>query len=160
LTVPVAVIDVGCANYGPVKSIDYLSSEYAPLLLLGFDPAVRSGTKLVGATQIITFQAAAWMYDGAVPYYFNAQRSHIDPESHHEVPCVDIARIVHECALPDWEVILKIDAEGAEYDLLGHLITEKADKLLTLLLVEWHEPDRGREHLTKKLRCEFDEWTI
>lgn len=50
------------------------------------------------------------------------------------VPCVDILEI-----LPDKEYCLKVDVEGAEYDILERIINYGNPDLIDRLYVEWHD---------------------
>jgi hypothetical protein len=79
-----------------------------------------------------------------------------------EVPCFDLAAFIRD--LPPGEIVLKLDAEGAEIPLLEHLHAAGMDERLTLLLVEWHDAvmtgDYGarRAMLEAALRCRVEEW--
>lgn len=50
-----------------------------------------------------------------------------------EVPCVDILDLINE------KCCLKVDAEGAEYDILERLIESGRSDLIDRLYVEWHD---------------------
>lgn len=50
------------------------------------------------------------------------------------VPCMDILEII-----PDEKFCLKVDAEGAEYDILERLIDSGKAHLVDRLYVEWHD---------------------
>ena len=55
-------------------------------------------------------------------------------------------------------IVLKLDCEGAEYDLLRHLMDTRADSRLELAIVEWHDPDRGREFIESNIACRIEQW--
>lgn len=55
-----------------------------------------------------------------------------------EVECVDIARLVRKASLKYQNIILKLDIEGAEYDVLERLIQQDLIKYLTVIYAEFH----------------------
>ena len=55
-----------------------------------------------------------------------------------DVDCVDFSWWVKEYLLPDDFNVLKIDIEGAEYDVLGKMIREKTLDYFNFMLIEWH----------------------
>ena len=60
-------------------------------------------------------------------------------------------------------LVLKINAEGAEYPLLAHLAKTGADVRLQLVLVQWHQKLHSHGWYRKKrpvLRCPVEEWTL
>ncbi len=171
------VIDVGCATYGGAYSIDRLLEEFKPDVLYGFDPgneivasAHEEWTRLIPDAmdfrtpegyRVLLFQAAAWTYDGEVGFVTGGYGGEVDDRGE-KVGCFDLARIIH--GIPDEdEVILKIDAEGSEYELLDHLIDKGVDKRLSLVWVEWHDfgvdsPAARRSAIERRIACPMDEW--
>lgn len=178
------VIDIGCARHGGDYSIERLIEEYRPHELYGFDPADGSildwmpfQTEIMagdhtgarwtasddhegGLRKIELVREAAWTYDGEIGFRQDGLNSWTtELRGAPRVPCVDIDRIVREVATPEHlDVILKIDAEGSEYDLLRHLMATGADQLVTLAVVEWHEPDRGRALIEDEFAAPIKEW--
>lgn len=177
------VIDVGCATYGGDSSIPYLIEEFSPAVLVGFDPSEPARIYTHGGTEttVIIEQAAAWTHDGTVMFEGDGLRGHVTglgTRLARRVKCIDLAGYV--LALVDDDVILKMDAEGSEYELLPALIGHDADLELRLLWIEWHCPacgtgwfgnetpdacqrcghvERGRRtELEKLLRCEVAQW--
>lgn len=162
------VIDVGCAKYGGDYSIERLIEEFDPEVLWGFDPnpAVPEEATRVDerAHRIELRRQAAWTYDGFVGYLEEGLNSCLtDRADAPKVPCFDLARFIRE--LPrDGDIVCKIDAEGAEFELLDHLIATGADRLLKLAWVEWHafgvdDPAGRRASIEERIGCEIAEWT-
>jgi len=165
----VIVIDVGCARYGGDYSIERLIEEFKPDVIYGFDPnqgpdeypwsshPADGPTGPTKATSIIIEKKAAWIYDGEIGFRSDSLNSWVtELKGAPQVPCFDLARFIVELDTND--IVLKIDAEGSEYDLLRHLIARRADALLKLAWVEWHEPDRGRATIESEIACEIQEW--
>lgn len=163
------VIDVGCARYGGAYSIEYLIEEYHPRILYGFDPnwhpSMLTPGEHLGDTEVFVFEKAAWTRDGFVTFVIQSAMGGWvteDPLSSAAVACIDLAMFIK--GLPDEEeIVLKMDAEGAEYELLDHLIAHGVDERLSLAWIEWHdygvdEPAMRRKSIEGKIRCPLDEW--
>lgn len=63
-----------------------------------------------------------------------------------EVNCVDILDII-----PDEKFCLKIDAEGAEYDILERLIESGKHQLVDRLYVEWHDSKMTSDNSARQI---------
>lgn len=146
------VVDIGCADHHG-RSVDYLIERFQPDEFWGFDPwpDMEARDYRDGQTHVRLSKQAAWTHDGEVTYTLAGDCSHVG-EGPLTVPCFDLSSWL---ASRDEGTILKIDAEGAEYELVPHLIATGQDERLELLLIEWHHDDRG---LTDKLRCQVEQW--
>lgn len=172
------VVDLGCKTHESLDSIKALCDRFHPTILFGFDPHpqlqegesirytnapehARPGGGAVYATTVLTKRAAAWTYDGVTRFAFDGTRSAIaaDGTDAALVPCFNFARWL---GLLPAGVVVKMDVEGAEYELIGRLITYGADLRIDTLLVEWHgdrpELSRKREVLSRRLRCKVEFW--
>jgi hypothetical protein len=174
MTTPFAIIDVGCARYGNDYSIERLIEEFHPDVVYGFDPSdeivataaedwERIGHDLRFLTPegvgVILEQKAAWTYSGKIGYRADGLNSWIsDMKDAPRVPCFDLSRFILDLAEKHARIVLKIDAEGSEYDLLKHLMVTGADQFLELAWIEWHEPNRGRHVIEEEFACPVKEW--
>lgn len=88
---------------------------------------------------------AVFTYNGDVTYYQRPTNAPLgstimetkiqgDENTTSIVECVDILDII-----PNEPFCLKLDAEGAEYDILERLITSDKSSLVDRLYVEWHD---------------------
>lgn len=147
------VIDVGCAKHGGDESIPYLIEEFRPDVLYGFDPVgVADGDDLIEDTRVVLRRAAAWTHEGIVTFVADGIRGHVEPWGTGElVACFDLAHFILD--LPDEPVVLKLDCEGAEYELLPHLVATGADLRLQLAWVEFHCPSCGTGWFSADDRC-------
>jgi len=163
------VIDVGCARYGGDYSVERLIDMFRPDVLIGFDPAKdvskampRADVLMESGTNVVLRREAAWTYDGQVRFMEDGLNGQIgSSEKWPLVACIDLARFIR--TLPEGELILKLDAEGAEYELLRHLVRESVDTRLSQVLVEWHylnDPAlvRRRQLIERSLTCPIEEW--
>lgn len=160
------VIDIGCLGYMREDSIGALLRRFHPKLLYGFDihPALIEAVGVVGGSLVITSRKAAWTENGRAPYHVNGNCTHVSvtPEDLW-IDCFDLAAWIN--LLPDTaKIVLKIDAEGAEYKLLPHLIETGAMERVGRLLVEWHTDkyangyESDREVILAKIECPIEEW--
>lgn len=158
------VIDVGCAKYGGDYSIERLIEEFHPETLYGFDPNLSEPSEtVIDGTRVCLFDTAAWTRAGTVGYRTAGLRGTVTEDARRpRVVCFDLAAFI--AALPDeGGIVLKIDAEGAEYDLLEHLIRAGVDAGLAVAVVEWHPLSDGsheerRESIGERIGCELREW--
>ena len=160
-----ACIDVGCARYGGDYSIERLAQEFQPDFIYGFDPASDYEPRFsLDKTEVRVSKAAAWVHDGETGFKVAGLGGHVDSRSPSLVECVDLAGVivdVYEKHGPG--LVLKVDAEGAEYYLLEHLIAQGADELLELAWVEWHpgtiKDGVGRRMgIEASIGCALTEW--
>ncbi len=173
------VIDVGCATWGEDASVPHLIEEFKPDTLYGFDPGLHweKQIEMIDGCQVVLTRDAAWTYNGTVGFVVANLGGHVD-EHAQRVPCFDLAEFILKRPQGE-DVVLKMDAEGAEYVLVPHLVERGADLRLRLARIEWHcefcgiggngrhreacEVDRAwwterRERTEGGLRCPSDEW--
>lgn len=56
-----------------------------------------------------------------------------------EVPCFDLSSWITDCFNEDDYIILKLDIEGAEYEVLNKMIEDGSINLINELWGEWHD---------------------
>lgn len=136
------VVDVGCKSHEAERSIEPLIERFKPNVIYGFDPhpQTQPGTYTEGDTLVVITREAAWAYDGMVGYVVDGASSRLDGER--GVRCFDFAAWLGGLLAeePDAEVILKLDCEGAEFELLARLRERGLLEGLARVLVEWHFP--------------------
>ena len=92
-------------------------------------------------------------------------------DDHHiEVNCFDLSTWISETFSKDDYLILKLDIEGAEYEVLNKMIEDNTIKLINEFWGEWHDmkiDDNHTQFLSKKVNTylkdnniEFKEWEI
>ena len=120
-------------------------------------------------------------YDGKIKFYLDKndrfgnnvgssiKENHPDvilsKKVYEEKPCVDFARLLREYNENDF-IIVKMDIEGAEFDLLLHLIAQNVLKLIDVFAVEYHmylspfkEPKDVFSQIFKKLNVSELYWS-
>ncbi|CAE8625929.1 unnamed protein product [Polarella glacialis] len=101
--------------------------------------------------QVTYYEAAAWTTTGNVTFYREQVKKKSDGSSllrsHPRVAANSVASTVRSMSLPDWfrdnvryddNVVLKVDIEGAEYDLMSAMMVTGAVCKADVLIVEWH----------------------
>jgi len=101
---------------------------------------------------VTVVRAAAWVADGELPFYIsrvrpekvqgssvckNKRTGNLDVENPVVVQTIDFARWLGQFAAVD-HVVVKMNIEGAEYDVLEHLCDTQAIRLIDVLHVQWH----------------------
>lgn len=92
-------------------------------------------------------------------------------EEHYiEIPCFDLSSWIKETFNPNDYIILKLDIEGAEYEVLNKLIEDGTINMINEFWGEWHDmkiDDKYTLELSKKIynylkdnNIKFNEWEI
>lgn len=120
---------------------------------------------------------AAWTHDGYVSFYLELisnfsegssllkEHPFVSKDKNLTVRCVDVAKLIKQYDKEDF-VVVKIDIEGAEYDLLLHFIKENVMPLIDYLIVEFHkndgkkftQPEDVYKSLIQLYGVKFKEW--
>jgi hypothetical protein len=161
------VVDVGCHPQGPEESVHRLIDRFSPDLLLGFDPdpSLAEGVERVGGTVVVRRRAPAWVDASQVRVVLDGITTGVEPhfaggpaDDSVSMTAIDLPALL--AALPDGEVVLKVDAEGVEYPLLRCLAASGLDRRLARVLVEWHPPEtaHGLYDDRPELACPVEEW--
>lgn len=96
-------------------------------------------------------ETAAWTYDGKIEFFLdninkrknaatlNKNNPIVEENGYAKeiVKCVDVAKIIKKYKPQDF-VVVKIDIQGAEYDLLLDLMVKGVYGIIDLLAVEFH----------------------
>lgn len=141
------------------KEYDILSYEANPRLISYFD-------RFSDFNNIKFNPEAIWTYDGTIDFYLcnsgNASSSIIGTKITGQldkvptkVKCTDIDRIIRQYTKQD-HIVLKIDIEGAEYELLDYMLTKNTFDLVDILYIEFHtgkvhKSDHDNEYFLDKL---------
>ena len=158
------VLDLGCHSYPDHpndESVETLIARFRPSLFYGFDPHpdLIETSEFRGGGKVTIRRAAAWTHDETVGFYVNGLSSSIGGTL--PVPCFDLA---------DWlelsgPAVVKMDVEGAEYELLEHLIDRNVHRNIERLLIEWHRPPKAprdwavrRGLILDAIRCPVEDW--
>lgn len=101
---------------------------------------------------VVFRETAAWTYNGTIKFYLESLSgmgvgSSLDRKHRNilnqpgfkeiQVACLDVASIIKQNDLNDF-IVMKIDIEGAEYDLIFDFIRKDAIQWIDYFIVEYH----------------------
>jgi len=96
--------------------------------------------------------------------------NNLNENNYIEIPCFDLSSWIKETFDPNDYIILKLDIEGAEYEVLNKLIEDGTLNMINELWGEWHDmkiSDEKTKQLAKKVykylednNIKFNEWEI
>jgi FkbM family methyltransferase len=118
--------------------------------------------------------AAVWINDDIKKIYVSTDITdgssllgksinNLDESVYINVPCVDLSKWLLETFTEQDYVILKLDIEGAEYEVLNKMINDGSIKLIKELHGEWHDNKISDAHtleLSKKIYKYLDDNNI
>lgn len=138
-------------NEALIASWDVYAYEANPV----FNEVLEETRKKVSQKHTVHIynETAAWTYDGTIDFFLDTvnKKRHFWGSSLNKnhpdvvqsgtvkitVKCHDIARLIKQYRLDDL-VVIKIDIEGAEYDLLLDFLRKDAFSLIDFIAVEFH----------------------
>lgn len=178
-TVPKCVfIDLGAADGNTLK--DWVAGKYGPLAncpnkqweasLVEANPLFDKPLKQMEVTYPGSVHAhdstAAYMCEAKTSFYLDTtnhannywgssmSENHIDAQaSGHQkvtVPTLNIIKLIHETTIPGDYVVLKMDIEGAEWDVVPCLADSNVVPLIDRFLVEVHPKEWGNAGTTEQ----------
>ena len=149
-------IDCG-ANKGQsiAWAIDHYTDE--ELKIDSFEPQLENfevlEDKYEEDPRIALHNVAVWKADGTRAFYpqtWGARtgssliegKYSTNPAISIEVECINLANWIRENKIEDAHTVLKIDIEGAEYDVVPHLLENEIQDLVDEWFIEWHGPTK------------------
>lgn len=171
---PVVFVDLGAYRGATIKA--FRASKFffpgAKIYAWECNPLL---SKIEYGEDVEKINAAAWICDGNVEFYLSRQRPESvqgssvykekktgDLDRAHPVsaPCIDFAKwlvgVANQSSTSS--IIVKMNIEGAEYDVLEHLISTGTMRLVDRLFIQWHHKKCGisqarHDALVKKLEA-------
>ena len=142
------LIDCGASNG---SAIDELESEFGQFgKIYAIEPNPSNFQQIdSGKSNLIKLEVAistkyektklylSERFDGST-LYPNKLSNKINDANFIEVQTIDFSDWLSQEIDPKDFVVCKMDVEGAEFDILEHLLKTKRMELLNVLLVEWH----------------------
>ena len=169
------VVDLGCVDrpeFNACGSLEALAERYKPDIIYGFDPSPTLDTTIteVAGVPVVLERKAAWLYDGEINFDDEWIRGRVGAIGVAPPTAVSTGRIgtigegtlTAECFdFSPWlaehgPAVVKMDIEGAEYGLLDRMLDDGTDRLISELLIEWH--DQPDERIIERLTCPIVDW--
>ena len=142
--------------------------------VFSFEPHPENFEKLkeLESEKVTIINKAAWIFDGKVKLYQGSSQAHtlykskttgdVDPNNWIEVECIDIADWIIENLRPDWNIIMKLNCEGAEYEIIPHLKNHGLLRWVNEWYVQWHWSkiglDKKRHEKVKSMIPKCTQW--
>ena len=114
---------------------------------------IKNKYKITGHEIILYNGTIVSNYDGFITFYIDQNNQYgnqvgssvlanhpdiiLSKKVNVKKPCIDFARLLRVYSQKDF-IVVKMDIEGAEFDLLIHLIKENVLSLIDVLVVEYH----------------------
>jgi FkbM family methyltransferase len=141
-------IDLG---FNKGQSVDFfykLIPDCIDYEIHAFEPDPSNFSAFEKFNNVNFYKKAAWTTDGTVKFYLGSNSfastinsskiTNIKQDRYIDVECLDISKFIVSNFKKDDYIILKIDIEGAEYDLLNHMLSTNCLEYIDDLFVEFH----------------------
>jgi len=120
-------------------------------IIYSFEPVPMFNEKYKNREDIIFFDKAVWIDNSDMDFYISRRASGVGstlkkekwsarPDFEHplRVKCMDFSKWVMENFTKEDYIILKMDIEGAEYDVLEKMIADDSIKYINKAFIEFH----------------------
>lgn len=156
-------IDLGCNNGQSVVSFLEDQKDPSEWDVFAFDPLRKFNAKwreIEDRYENVRFMpTAAWNHNGTVEFTERVRDmgSSMNPDKQdygdgavYRVPCFDFSEFLRQ--FTGRHVIVKMDVEGAEFEIMDNLLKDGTIAILSKLYIEWHDLKMGKrsEEYTKK----------
>jgi len=143
-------IFIDCGFYaGGALSYFKLTPEYSDdFIYYGFDPVVNMEKMRKIYPNVILDNKALWVNDGEINFYTSSRKAgkangvyhnrRAGTENNLKVKCMDFSKWLSNNFDVNDYIVVKLDVEGAEYDILPKMINDKSIDLIDILYLEWH----------------------
>ena len=147
-----AFIDLGAFRGSYIKRF-YKSSMYSPdFKIYAFECNPHLAAIQYG-NDVTVIHKAAWTYDGELEFFVSRSKpadvqgssiykekitGNLDTEHPVKVACCDFSKWLKETFTPDDNIILKMNIEGAEYDVLEKCIADDTICYIKNAWIQWH----------------------
>ena len=84
-----------------------------------------------------------------------------NPEISINMTCIDLVEWIEENKIPDTHTILKLDIEGAEYDLLPYLMNSSVPEIVDEWFIEFHGENKTPNFdstVEREFKSKFPNW--
>jgi len=152
-------LDVGAADGSSVRFFRGYYPEAYKFEIYCFEPLPDNVALLNLITDIVVIPAAAWGCDGQELLYIGKYKAgtmfsdkltgQVDPDNFVQVPTIDFAKFVKAHFDREDEIWLKLNVEGAEYEIISHLHEHDLIDWFDRIYVRWHAykiPSLQKEH--------------
>jgi len=157
---------IGCGYYrGRATELFKETKEYCEdFIFHAFEPCLKENKISHKHKGVVTYHAeVAWLYDGEIDFYASGRKEgrangvFSNPravkrgqQTVFKTPCIDFGKWIKDNFSKDDYIVLKMDIEGAEHDILPHMIVDGSIYYLNLAYVEFHDKKREGYSILKQ----------
>lgn len=102
---------------------------------------------------VTVIHKAAWIHDGELKFYISKRNpslvqgssvykekrtGNLDKDHPRKIPCLDFSKWIKDRFKPDDNIIIKMNIEGAEYDILEKMIEDGTINYINTLFCQFH----------------------
>jgi len=148
-------IDAGGNNGCSVKKFRREHDQNNAYEIFSFEPNQKFFDCYSEFSNHTLIKSAVWTYDGNLNFYLSKAPDSagsslypdkIDPihkmsiikDNQTRVDCIDLSQWIANNFDKNDEIILKMDIEGAEYEVIQKMINEKTINYINSIFIEWH----------------------
>lgn len=142
---------VNCGGHKS-KFVEVLRDRYDPFgdaIVHTFEPNPVFAPDYRELKRHVFHPEAIWTYDGEIDFYLQdndfgkghsvlAEKSNVRGDKSISVKCIDFSAWLERTFSDEDHVIVRMDIEGAEYDVLERIIDSGAIRRISFLMVEFH----------------------
>ena len=144
------LIDCGASNGRHIADIEKQLGRFDKIIAIEANPELSQTIAANNAGRNIqVINQAVWIKDESVRLFtgdhysqssLNARKNsgNLSSERFIRVDAMDFSSWIKAQTLPATEVVCKMDIEGAEFDVLEKMISDKTASLVDTFLIEWH----------------------
>jgi len=137
-------LDIG-AHIG--ESADFWKKHYPESYVICFEP-LPENCKKIREKKYKVIQAAAWIRNEKIKFYTGLPQSGslyaskitggINPKKYIEVQGIDVAEYIKKYFTKSDTIVIKMNCEGAEYNIIPHLRKYHLIEWVDAFYVQWH----------------------
>lgn len=148
-------IDAGGNNGCSVRKFRKKYDERNLYEIYSFEPNEKFFNCYSEFTNHKLIKSAVWTHDGKLEFYLSKEhdaagsslyKDKIDPrykksiivDNGVQIGCIDFSNWIVKNFNKEDEIILKMDIEGAEYEVLRKMITDGSIEYIDRIYIEWH----------------------
>ncbi len=144
-------VDGGANNGSSVRLFRHITPNWPTYIVHSFDPNPAMAKYFHACDGVVFHPEAIWIQDTELPFYLGKTAAQdgsslmktkmtgkLDKLNPLKVKCIDFGAWLKTTFTPSDYVVLKLDIEGAEYDVLEKMITDGSIKYIAKLYVEFH----------------------
>lgn len=142
-------LDCGANEGESIKRFQKLFSNHQEYDIFCFEPHGKSTKKFDQLPNITVINKAVWTHDGTVNFYLAGaspagstllkdKTTWKVSKTPMEIPCLDLSAWISREFKPKDHIVLKMNIEGAEYEVLEKMLADGTLTMIDKLYISWH----------------------